>query len=358
MLDKPFYNPDKSYDENWEEGPFNDFSNSHIHIEEGEPKYNIFGYAVFKPFGIPAGPLLNGKFVRAALDKGFDVPMHKTVRTRPYESHPWPNVLAVSVEGDLTLDKAQKPIVAHRNYRHPLSITNSFGNPSRHPDVWQNDIADSVAHAKKGQIVTASIEGTRWEGTSEEDYIKDWVLGARLLKEAGTQVIEANLSCPNEGAASLLCFDIPKAKRIAEAMKNEIGDAPLALKTAYFENQEQLRQFVKEVGNIVDGIASINTISAEVVDEKGNQALPGEKRKRSGICGHSIKWAGLDMVRRLKELRSEFGYNFQIVGVGGVTKPEDYKEYREAGADIVMSATGAMWNPRLAIEIKQKYQNL
>ena len=38
---------------------------------------------------------------------------------------------------------------------------------------------------------------------------------------------------------------------------------------------------------------------------------------------------------------------------GGVTKTEDYFEYLRAGADSVMSATGAMWNPYLAQEIKE-----
>ena len=43
---------------------------------------------------------------------------------------------------------------------------------------------------------------------------------------------------------------------------------------------------------------------------------------------------------------------FSITGVGGVMTPEDYLDYRSAGADVVMSATGAMWNPYLAEEIK------
>ena len=44
---------------------------------------------------------------------------------------------------------------------------------------------------------------------------------------------------------------------------------------------------------------------------------------------------------------------FTIVGVGGVSSADDFKKYREAGADAVMSATGAMWNPMLAQEIKK-----
>jgi len=249
------------------------------------------------------------------------------------------------------MEKASHQLRVRSGYNEPLSITNSFGNPSYHPDIWQKDIAHSVAHAKTGQIVAASIEGTKWPGYSDADYIQDWATGAGLLKEAGAHIIEANLSCPNEGTTSLVCFDVARAQTIAEAIKNKIGNTPLLLKTAYFVDQENLRQFVKELGKIVDGISSINTISAEVVDENGQQALPGEGRLRSGVCGAGIKWAGLDMVRRLKKLRQEFNYHFLIFGGGGVMTPSDYQEYRTAGADVVMSATGAMWNPYLAREI-------
>ena len=43
-----------------------------------------------------------------------------------------------------------------------------------------------------------------------------------------------------------------------------------------------------------------------------------------------------------------------IEGVGGVLSAADYQEYRAAGADSVMSATGAMWNPYLAKEVKEQ----
>jgi dihydroorotate dehydrogenase len=92
-----------------------------------------------------------------------------------------------------------------------------------------------------------------------------------------------------------------------------------------------------------------------VVNPDGTQALPGAHRVKSGICGHAVKWAGLDMVRRLKRLREELGMRYGIIGCGGVTVPSDFKEYRDAGADVVMTATGAMWNPYLAKEIQGAY---
>jgi len=34
--------------------------------------------------------------------------------------------------------------------------------------------------------------------------------------------------------------------------------------------------------------------------------------------------------------------------------PKDFLEYHKAGADLVQSATGTMWNPYLAYEISTK----
>ncbi|HTE48526.1 MAG TPA: hypothetical protein VK675_01300 [Candidatus Paceibacterota bacterium] len=56
----------------------------------------------------------------------------------------------------------------------------------------------------------------------------------------------------------------------------------------------------------------------------------------------------------MRLLRKKNGYSYTIIGVGGVSTPSDFFEYRDAGADIVMSATGAMWNPYLAREIKSR----
>lgn len=357
MLETPWYDPLKSYDENYTSGPSGAFGDGAKIAQTSDTNYQFFGKPLSFPLGIPAGPLLNGEFVKAALDKGFDIPVHKTVRTKVRASHPWPNVLAVKVEGDLTLEKAKNKLIATREYIEPLSITNSFGNPSRDPSVWQKDLRDAVSYARPGQHVVGSFEGTKWDGYSSEDYVEDWVTGAKLLKEAGVTAIEANLSCPNEGTTNLLCFDADKVAMIADRIKSGVGDLPLIVKVAYFSD-EALRDFVMKVGGIVDGIAAINTISAEVVDENGNQALPGEGRLRSGVCGSAIKWAGLSMATRLKELRVRMQMKYTIIGVGGVMNAQDFFDYREAGADVVMTATGAMWNHMLAKEIKDKARTL
>ena len=366
MLHQPFYDPTKSYEGNFKEGPFGAFTDGKVFKNAGEPslvrlrrtsedkpKYELFGHKVYAPFGIPAGPLINGKFVKSALDKGFDIATYKTVRSGKYPCHPWPNVVGIKLQGDLTLEKAEEGVIGTDQYQEPLSITNSFGVPSFEPDFWQKDLSDAVNYAKEGQVVVGSFQGTPKGDGNAENYIKDFALTARLVKETGAKILEVNLSCPNEGTAHLLCFDLERTQKVVEAIKNEIGNTPLIIKIAYFQDEESFKKLVKSVGRIAEGIETINTISAKILKADHSQYFPGEGRLKSGVCGSAIKWAGLEMVKRLRGLRDELALNFKIFGVGGIVTANDFKVYMEAGVDAALSATGAMWNPYLAQEIKK-----
>jgi len=351
----PFYDPARSYQDNFDAGPFGLFAGPPTFHPSGEPQHSFLGHPVFTPFGIPAGPLLNGNFVKAALDAGFDIPTYKTVRTHRYPCHPWPNVLAVEVAGDL---RPGRTLRAHEQYTEPLSITNSFGVPSFDPEFWQPDMAAAVAYAGPGQVVVGSYQGTLPEGGGMAAYLADFVLGARLMQETGVKIVEVNLSCPNEGTANLLCFDADRSRRVVDAIQTELGSTPLVVKIAYFQSDDKLTQFLREVGSSVHAISAINTVTAEIVDAAGKQALPGEGRLLSGVCGSAIRWAGLEMSARLARLRAELGLSFEIIGVGGVRNAADFDAYRRAGADAVMSATAAMWNPHLAQQIKEQAHEL
>jgi dihydroorotate dehydrogenase (NAD+) catalytic subunit len=352
MMQTPFYDPKKSYEENFKEGPYGAFADGEVFKQDGKPTNIFLGQKVFTPFGIPAGPLINGKFVKAAFDKGFDLAVYKTVRTHKHPCAPWPNVLSVKVDGDLTPELGEKGLVADHNYDQPLAITNSFGVPSFDPDFWQKDMADAIQYANLGQVVIGSFQGTTNTNGDINAYIKDFATAARLVKETGAKILEVNLSCPNEGTAHLLCFDLERTQKVVEAIKNEIGDTPLIIKIAYFKDQEDVVKLVTNLNPFIQGISAINTIPSKIIDAEGNPALPGKGRTISGVCGAPIKWAGLEMTGRLKRLRDENGFDYTIIGVGGVTTAQDYNQFREEGADAVMSATGAMWNPMLAQEIK------
>ncbi|MDP3726855.1 MAG: diguanylate cyclase [bacterium] len=354
-----FYDNTRSYDDNWKMGP--PLAKQNI----APPKRTIkkgckfLGFEVNVPFGIPAGPLLNSKFVKTAFEWGFDVVHYKTQRSAVFPCNPFPNVLFVDVNGNLTLKKANKPLLGRlKTKKKPLefNITNSFGNPSRGPQVWQEDMRKARSYEKEGQLLIASVVGTIKKGFDEEDYFDDFAHTAKLANETGVKVIEVNLSCPNVANEGILCYSPQAVEAITRKVKEAIGETPLLVKVGYYDNNQQplLKKIVKSIIPFISGIAAINTIPAPVVDEKGNQALPGPNRLKAGICGAGIKWAGLDMVQRLARLREKLHADYEILGVGGVMTPADYLEYRKAGADAVQSATAAMWNPYLAYEISKE----
>lgn len=353
-MTQPFYDPKKSYEENYKHGPFGAFAQPEKYVASGEPHQTFLGQPVYVPFGIAAGPLLNAKFVNAALDMGFDLAVYKTVRTVAVAAHQWPNIVPVQAQEHLSLAAAQAGVTVSDQYNPQAGITNSFGVPSATWQVWQKDLAKAVQHAQKGQVVIGSFQGTRQEGMTQEAYIADFAEAARLTAETGVKVLEVNLSCPNENTNRLLCFDAKMVKKIVCAIRKQIGTIPLILKVAYFADQAELEHLVKEVGSLVDAISAINTIPAKVFQKNGEQALPGKGREISGVCGAPIHWAGVEMVERLAKLRTKLNLSFAIIGVGGVSDYEGYQRFRTAGADAVMCATGAMWNPFLAQEIKAK----
>ena len=363
MLHPPFYDPTKSYYENLEHGPYNGFADGVVLPQDGEPRFEFLGQKINYPFGIPAGPLLNSSFMKAAFEKSFDVNVYKTVRSAEFPCHPFPNVLSVKVEGDLTLEKAKKPLIANADYTEPLSVTNSFGVPSRPLTEWQKDAKAAATSAGEGQVMIMGFMGTVRQVQTEAELADDFAKAGELAVQTDAKVLEVNLSCPNIGDEGLVCYDFDMTEKVLAAIRARIGKVPLIVKVGYYPparagkddaDMERLADIIEKYAQAIQGI---NTISAEIVDEKGNQAIPGEQRKRSGVCGRAIKWAGLDFVRRAHAIREKRGAHFAIMGVGGVMNPKDFKEYREAGADIVMSATGAMWNPYLAKELKEAYPN-
>lgn len=352
QLSAPFYDPKKTYEENYIQGPFGAFKDGKKWKNNNQPNFNFLGQKVYLPFGIPAGPILNSKFAKAAFQKGFDIAVYKSVRNDFYPCHPFPNILAIHVKGNLTLDRLKKPLIANNKYSSPLSITNSFGVPSKTPKLWQADVKKAIAYAGKGQVLVLSFMGTVRANQTQKEFVDNFIQTARLSYKTGAKILEANLSCPNIGNEGLVCYNLEATEKIVKGIRKVIGKTPLILKIGYFSDNKDLEKLAKIANEYADSISAINTLQAEIRNRKGNQALQGKMRLRAGVCGQAIKWAGIDMVKRLNRIRKRNNYKFSLEGVGGVTSPKDYFDYKKAGADAVMSATGAMWNPFLAQEIK------
>jgi dihydroorotate dehydrogenase (NAD+) catalytic subunit len=355
-----FYDWTKTFDENVADGPY--FDTIPTLVRSGEPEFTFLGFPIYLPFGIAAGPLPTGKHVKAAFDWGYDVVHYKTMRTVPFPANPFPNVIPIDVEGDITLEAADKGLTLRDDFPTDISklvITNSFGNPGLGPDFWVEDMKKAVVSAGNGQVMVASTFGTAREGMSSEDFWQDFADASKMAVGTGAKIIELNLSCPNVMGEGIVCYTPDAVIGICKRTREAIGDTPLMIKLGYFSDKQQtlLEHIMAEVNHYIDAVALINTIPAKIYNKQGGQALPGEGRLTSGLCGAGIKWAGLDMVKRLGALRKEKNYTYEIAGIGGVMTPDDFFEYREAGAELVQACTGPMWNPNLAAEINQSLRS-
>ncbi|MDR0951092.1 MAG: diguanylate cyclase [Candidatus Ancillula sp.] len=347
------YDAMSSFEDNFKKGPNPNFGSDVLSI----------------PFGIPAGPLLNSEYCKWGFENGYDVCVYKTVRSSAHSCNSFPNVLSAHPANPqhLSLEEADQGVLADSNFPinlQEINISNSFGVPSQEPEFWIEDVKKALGYAKNNQTLILSFQGTGGcavgeKLNSEEILLRDIKKTANLAAETGVKIFELNTSCPNEGKDSLLCFDLELVSKVVQVAKTEltskIPDAKLFIKTAYFEDSNYLNDFVQATHNFVDGYSTINTISTKLVDKNGNNALD-ENRPTSGVCGAGIKWAGISQIQRLNVIREKQNLNFKLIGVGGVMSAKDFKEYREAGADIVMSATGAMFIPGLANQVRNFIQ--
>jgi len=346
------YDVEKTYLENLQSGPFfSGYVPARDCPKQSEWK-EFLGHPIISPIGIPAGPLLNAKWIAFAAKLGFDVLTYKTIRSYSHPSHPLPNVVFVETDGELTSErkgKAVKKRNAPPSAFSDLAITNSFGNPSRSPAYLQEDIEQAREVLNEGQVLIVSVFGT---GSGEKPLIDDFVRTALLAKEGGAQIIEANFSCPNLGTDKNLFEQADLSEKIASAIAKAISPTPLIIKIGIPKNPEELPTIVQGLAKAgVHAIAGINTIPMKVVDEKGNPAL-GKERVTSGICGSPIRSAALGFVQSVRAIIQKEKLDLQLLGCGGITEAEHFNQFLN-DADIAMSATGMMWDPYLAMRWHQ-----
>ncbi|MHB1285935.1 MAG: beta/alpha barrel domain-containing protein [Leptospirales bacterium] len=355
MLAPPIYDIRKSYDENYQFGPF--FSGIPPKPIPPSNQTVFLGKTVSSRIGIPAGPLLNSRWIGFYAKMGFDILTYKTVRSHYHASYPNPNCLYVPYHKSFDLEDLVHPLIGTLSYTpsslNDITITNSFGMPSQSPDVWMQDVQKTHELLAPGQVMVVSLVGTQKEDT---DLAGDFVRTAKMAREAGSDLLEVNFSCPNVKGKEGQLYQNPDASgAILKRLRKELGpNVSLIMKIGFIEDQRQISALVEQTSPFLDAISAINTVSGQIINPEGHPALPGPGRERAGLCGGGIKPLSLRTIRCIRDAIRKRGKPITLIGVGGFNTVEDYPEFRDAGADFVMSATGAMWDPFLAYHVKQR----
>jgi dihydroorotate dehydrogenase len=350
---RPTYRVDRSFEWNYANGP--DFAGPFPPVPETPPK-DFFGLKVRSRFGVPASILLNARWIETYARLGFDLLTYKTVRSAARLCQPPPNWLFLdpaSVAANLDDPDATVALAAAAPaVPHAATAGGSFGIPSVAPETWQPDIAAAKHALGPGQVLIVSVVGTARPGLSDEDFVADFASLAATVAANGADLVEADLSCPNvarrEGEVYL---DIPLSARIARAVKDAAGSRPVLLKIGDIADRARLAELLERTAGAADGIVMINAPSRRIVDASGAPAF-GAGRERAGVTGGAIKAIALRAVGDAASHVARRGLPLKIVGVGGITSAADARQFLDAGAYAVQSATAATWNPLLAAELK------
>jgi len=346
------YDISKTCDENYDHGPF--FNGDMPVVPPPKERIKLWDFELNSRLGIPSGPLINSKFIKFYADCGFDVPVYKTVRSVYRKVHDWPNCVYVDKTDQFKPQESIGEVITTvpPEFVEDIRITNSFGVQTPEPQQWMADIEKANSLLNPGQVMPVSILGT--PGLESRDMVEDFAYTATMAKEAGAKIIIANYSCPNvcTGEGSVYA-DAEFSAQISAKIREAVGpNIPFLIKMGWLPSA-QLETVVKANRPFVDGFAGINTVPQHVRTPEGKQALPGEGRLRSGLCGAAIREVGQDFTVQLNTIRKNTDDDFVIIGVGGMMKFDHLHERLNSGADIVMSATAAMWDPYLAAKFKE-----
>lgn len=348
------YRLDRSFDWNFRNGPTYDGT---IPKVPETPLKDYFGIPAHSRIGVAASVLVNQRWTETYARLGFDLLTYKTVRIRQRRCHNYPNWVFTDEDPDL-LHKPDATIVRPaRRTGNPLHLTGagSFGMPSRLPAFWQDDIRKTRASLQTGKVLIVSVVATPQPQMTADELADEFGLLAEMVSAAGAQVIEANLSCPNVRAGEgELYQDAHMVNRVAKAVRAGAGGTPVTLKLGYLPNDDDLSAVLQAADGLADGVVLINGVNRRVVNRDGSATF-GPGRETCGIIGKGLRPVAVDAVKRAVRIVERDRLNLKIVGTGGFGTPEDAAEFFDAGAYAVFSASGAIFDPHLAIEIKKTH---
>lgn len=213
-----------------------------------------------------------------------------------------------------------------------------FKNLEQISDHRLDDNLSDIRRLKKdypNKIVVASIMGE----TDEE-----WTELARLVSEAGADIIECNFSCPQmvgEGLGSDVGQNPGLVRRYTECVKKGASVPVLAKMTPNTGNMEPAAIAAKNGG--ADGIAAINTIKCITgFDLEKGEPLNSVSGKTavSGYSGKAVKPIALRFIYDMAvcdELRG-----VPLSGIGGIETWRDAAEFIALGCENIQITTAVM----------------
>jgi dihydroorotate dehydrogenase len=178
--------------------------------------------------------------------------------------------------------------------------------------------------------------------TPVESSIEDYLLSLRLLHRYA-DYIAINVSSPNTPGLRAL-QDRAALTALVDALVREAGTlagvgraAPLLVKVAPDLTDGALEEVVDVcLGHGVSGVVATNT----TVDRSGVRADDPRSAEAGGLSGAPLADRAVEVVRRIYK---QAGDRLPVIGVGGISGPDDARRLVDAGASLVQLYTGLIY---------------
>ncbi|MCD6530974.1 dihydroorotate dehydrogenase [bacterium] len=219
-----------------------------------------------------------------------------------------------------------------RIWETPCGMLNSIGLQNPGLEAFLSDIAPELEKLDTEIIVSVG-------GSSIDDFIK--IINS-LNELAFIQIVELNLSCPNVAEGGIHFGREPKT--VAELVEKVRGIARMAVWVKLSPQTSDIVEIARAAeGAGADVISVINTFPAMAIDIHSRRPrLGGITGGLSGAAVHPVA------VATVYALAQKIG--IPIIGIGGITRPEDAVEMLIAGASAVQIGSGYFSNTRLPEE--------
>lgn len=281
------------------------------------------------PLGLAAGFDKNAVGIDALAALGFGHVEIGTVTGEPQSGNPRPRLFR------LPEDRA---------------IVNRMGFNNHGAETVARRLADRIADGRASDVVVGVNIG-KTKVVPEEDAVADYEKSTGLLAPYADYLV-VNVSSPNTpGLRDLQAVEkLEPLLRAVRVRADHVTDrrVPLLVKIAPDLSDEDVlavADMALAVG--LDGIIATNT----TISREGLRADAGKVSEigAGGVSGRPLTARALEVTRML---RGRVGPGLTLVGVGGITTPEDARARLEAGADLLQGYTafiyeGPMWPRRI-----------
>ena len=222
----------------------------------------------------------------------------------------------------------------------PMGILNSVGLQNPGVDAF---IAEELPFLRQYDVkVIANISGN----TPEE-----YGIMCEKLSEAGVDMIEVNISCPNVKAGGLAYGTRPElAAEVTQVAKAHAGKVPVMVKLSpNVTDITEIARAVEDGG--ADAVSLINTLRGMRIDV--NTHRPILKMNTGGMSGPAVLPVAVRMVWEVAQ-----AVKVPILGMGGVSRGEDAAQLMLAGATAVAVGTAMFADPFAPIKVRDELADI